>query len=89
MTGLWTPRNAPGASIVDTPVDAMLRHRHIERLTTLAEKYEDEAYEVASLHGFKRAKYPEMWAGRTRATIAQVAAEPFRKALAPLDAPRG
>lgn len=83
MSQIWTPgTDKPSPSIVDSPVDAMLRQRHIDRLVAAAEEYDDKAYEVAASMGLKRARYNEHWAERYRAMAAEIAAEPLRKIFA-------
>jgi hypothetical protein len=74
MTRLWTPLAA--GSIVDTPVGALIRDRHVDRLHALADSYDDREYDVASRLGLPRARYNAYWAERTRAMAQQAANEP-------------
>lgn len=87
MSVLWLPgdplptRAAP--SIIDTPIDAFLRERHVHRLGQLADQYLDEAAEHAIAGNPKRSDYLEQHVvPMVRALAERGAAEPILKALA-------
>lgn len=68
-------------SIVDAPVDRLLRARHIDRLHAIADRLTDEASESAVAGSPRRAYYLEFMAGQAGTEAARIGLEPLFKTL--------
>lgn len=74
-------KSAPAPRVVDTPVDFVLREHHVRRVAALEDDWREEASQAALAGNPKRAAYIEWWCDRLHASIEQVYAEPFRRAM--------
>ena len=72
------------SGVVDTPVDRILRVRHVSRLADLAADYADQSAAAALDGNPRRAFYFDFWTHRTLDLADRAAAEPLLRALGAL-----